>query len=233
MATSGNTLYQLTRNELIESAIGALGVLAAGQTPSTEDYSTGSKLLNTTIARLRTVGLPLWARTSYTWVPTASSYTIGDGQTLDTPYPLHMLQAYRTASGGAKINLDIVADFEYNTYPTSSGGDIPYKLSYTPGINRGTIKLWPTDLTNNTESVTIVYTRPLEYFDTSTDTLDMPEEWYDAVVYDLAVKLAPRWGIPLDDRRMLKQDAKEFLEQARDSGFEDGSLYVAPNLRDR
>jgi len=212
MATSGNTIYQLTRNELIESALGCLAVLAQGQVPSAEDYTIGARLLNTTLARMRTLGLSLWARSSYTWVPTTSTYTIGDGQTLDTPYPLHLLQAYRVDSDGAKVDIDIESDYNYNKFPTSSGGDRPYKITYTPKINYGTIKFWPTDLTDNTDTVTIIYTRPFEYFDTSTNTMDLPEEWYDAVIWDLACKLAPRWGIPLNDRQILRKDADMFLK---------------------
>jgi len=103
MTTSGNTIYQLTRNEIIELALGQLSVLAQGQTPSTEDYTIGAKFLNTTIARFRTLGLPLWKRLTHTWTPTTNQYTIGDGKTLDVPYPLHILQAYRTDSSGTKI----------------------------------------------------------------------------------------------------------------------------------
>jgi hypothetical protein len=228
MTTSGNTIYQLTRNEILEAAIGALGVLAEGQAPSSDDYTVGAKLLGTTIARFRTFGMPLWARMSYTWTPTTSSYTIGDGQTLDTPYPLHLLQAYRTNSSGTKINIDIESDYNYNTFPSNSGGQIPYKISYTPKVNLGTIKLWPTDLSTNTETLTIVYTRPFEYFDSSTHTMDLPEEWYDAVIYDVAVKLAPRFGVPIPDRQELKKEAKVYLDQAMEFNFEDASFFVTP-----
>jgi len=230
MTTSGNTIYQLSRNEIIEAAIGLLGAIAAGQTPTTEDYTISSKFLNTTIARFRTKGLSLWARKSYTWTPTTDTYLIGDGKTLDTPYPIHILQAWRTDSGGAKIPLDIDADYDFNQYPATVG-DIPFKLTYTPAINYGTIKLWPTGLTTNTNTLTIVYTRPLEYFDASTDTMDLPEEWYDAIIWDLATKIAPRWGVPIPDRRELKAEAKAYLDAAMESGFEDASFYLSPSSR--
>lgn len=229
MTTSGNTIYQLSRNDLIEAALGCLGVIAQGQTPSLEDYTIGAKLLNTTISRLRTLGLSLWARTSFSWTPTTFNYNIGEGQVLDTPYPIHLLQAYRTDTGGAKVPIDIESDFNYNTFPTSAGGQIPYKISYTPKVNYGIIKFWPTDLSTNTNIVTIVYTRPFEYFDTSTDTMDMPEEWYDAVIWDLACKLAPRWGMPINDRQLLRKEADLYLKQAMDHGYEDASYFVQPN----
>ena len=62
MATSSTYEYQLTRNQIIESALRKLGVLAEGQTPSTQNYSDGSMALNTVISQLRAVGMPLWAR---------------------------------------------------------------------------------------------------------------------------------------------------------------------------
>lgn len=69
MATSSTYEYQLTRNQIIESALRKLGVLAEGQTPSTQNYSDGMMALNAVIAQLRAIGMPLWARSEYTFTP--------------------------------------------------------------------------------------------------------------------------------------------------------------------
>lgn len=228
MTTSGITINQLTRNQYIEAATRKLGVVADGQTLSTENYDNGAIALNALIAEFRTLGMPLWARQSYvlTLVAGTANYTIGVGQTTNTPYPLKMLQAYRTDStSNTKINMDIIADYNYNMLPINSSG-APIQLSYTPYVNYGVVKLWPTpDTTAAGSTVTIVFQRPTEYTSTSSNTLDVPDEWTNAIIYNLATRLAPEWGVPLPDRQVLEQTAEKVLNRALDFGAEDGSLF--------
>lgn len=232
MATSGISANQLTRNEYIEAACRKLGVIADGQTLSATNYTNGTYAFNALIGEFRGLGMPLWARNSYSFSPTAGTetYNIGTGQTLNTPYPLKMLQAYRLDSGAStRIPLEIVADYNFNLYPSNSSG-LPIQLTYQPKINYGVIKLWPTPDTNAAAgTLTIVYQRPTEYVSSSTDTVDVPEEWTNAIIYNLAVRLAPEWGIPLPDRDALKKEAKDVLDRALEFGAEDGSMFFQPN----
>lgn len=229
-----STIYQIGRDDIIKSALRKLGVLAQGQTPTTEDYTNASIALNMLVAEYRTIGMPLWSRKTYSFNPVAStqSYNIGIGQTLNTAYPLHILQAFRQDSGNStRINMEVSSNYDLNLYPTNSGGT-PIQLSYQPMINYGVISVWPVpDSTATTSTITIVYTAPFDYFDSSTDTMDFPEEWYKAIVYGLAVDLAPEWGIPLEDRQVLAREAKQYLDNAKDYGFEDGSMFIQPERR--
>jgi len=234
MATSGIVANQLTRNQYIEAALRKLNVLAAGQTPTSEDYTNGTLAFNALIGEFRSLGMPLWARSSYSFSPTLNvvSYNIGSGQTLNTPYPIKILQAYRQDSGNTtKIDIEVTPDFNFNLLPSSSGGS-PIKLTYQPKVNLGIIKLWPTpDATAVTSTITIVYQRPTEYMSTATDTADIPEEWTNAFIYNLAERLAPEWGIPLPDRRELAKISKDMLDRALENGVEDGSFFWQPERR--
>jgi len=231
MTTSGVTSVQLTRNEIVAAAMRKLGVLAQGQTPSTEDYTNGAQALNALLSTYRSLGMPLWKRTSYSWTPTTQSYNIGSGQTLDTAYPLKLLQAYRMdSSSTTKIPMEIESDYNYNMLPVSTGGT-PIKVTYQPKNNYGVLQLWPVPDTTNTSVVYIIYQAPFEYFSASTDTMDLPEEWYDPVIYGLAVRLAPEWGIPILDRQALKREADEYLNSVLGMGSEDASMYFNPTRR--
>lgn len=236
MTTSTVTTYQLTRNELLTAGIRKLGVLARGQVPDAEDLENGAQALNTLVAYLRSKGLPLWARKEYIMSLTAdtSSYTIGTGQTIATPYPLKMIEAYSIpTNGNSRIPITIVSNQEYNILPTGSSSGQPIQLSYQPNINYGTIKIWPTPDSTVVSAYTVklVYQRPFEYFSTANDTMDFPEEWYLPIIYKLAVLLAPEWGIPLEDRRELKAEAKEYLEMIDSFGEEDASFFMQPDRR--
>lgn len=234
MATSGITTNQLSRNQFIEASLRKLGVLAEGQTPSVESYDNGTIAFNGLIGQFRALGMPLWARSEYSFSPTlnTASYNIGSGQTLNTPYPIKMLQAYRTDSGNTThVPMEIVADYNYNMFPASSGGS-PIQLTYQPKVNMGVIKLWPTpDATAITSTITIIYQRPTEYMGGLNDTLDMPEEWVNTVIYHLAVLLAPEWGIPLPDRQLLRKEADDLLKLVLENGTEDASMFFQVDRR--
>lgn len=231
MSTSGNTIYQVGRDILITAAIRKLGVLAEGQVPTTENINDGIVALNMLVAKLRGKGLPLWARKTYPFSLTLNTavYQIGIGKTLNTPYPLHVLQAYRVdGSDTTKIDVQVIPNYNFNLYPTSSGGT-PIQLSYQPFINYGEISVWPVpDTAALSTTITIIYQAPFEYFNAATDTMDFPEEWYMPIVYNLAVALAPEWGIPLADRSQLKEEAKMYLDEVENMGYEDGSFYAQP-----
>lgn len=230
MTTSSRYYYQLTRDEIATAALRKLGVIAEGQTPSAQNLADAQVALNSTIAELRSKGMPLWARSEYTFTPTTNSYTIGEGMTLNTPFPVRLLQAYRLDSSNAKVPMEIVAREDFNILPRNSNG-IPIKVNYQPFINYGTISIWPTPDSTKTATITLVYQRPFQYFTTGTETMDFPEEWYNAIIYKTAVLLAPEWGIPLQDRQMLMTEAKQYIDDALENGQEDASLFIQPQRR--
>lgn len=220
------TTNQLTRDQIIQAALRKLSAISEGQTPSTQNYSDAQIAMNLILSQFRSLGMPLWARVEYTFTPTASSYNIGFGQTLDTAFPVKLLQAYRTETN-TKIDMDLVSKEEFNILPGGSSGS-PIKVSYQPYVNYGTVYMWPTPSSTNTSTVTLVYNRSLSYVSASTDIIDMPEEWYQALVFALAVSLAPEWGTPLLDRQWLEKQADKALDIASGVGQDIGSFFIQP-----
>jgi len=228
-----STLYSITRDALCTAAIEKLGVIARGQTPDSEDLTKAALNLKFLIAKFRTKGLFLWKRVEYDFNITdaVASYDIGVGKTLNTPYPLKMLSAYSMDTArNTVIPIDILAENEYNILPATASTGQPLKITYQPKLQYGTIRLWPTPNTAAASAyrVRVVYQAPFDFPETGTDTLDFPEEWYLPLVYELAVLLAPEWGIPLEDRRELKQEAKNITEEVNSFGSEDASLFFTP-----
>lgn len=234
MATSGVTQFQPTRNEIIEAAMRKIGVLAEGQVPSSDNYTTATYALNALLGEFRVLGMPLWKRSSLTFTPTVNvnTYNINTGEvfsgvTIAVPYPLKIYQAYRTdTSSTTKVQMDILADYNFNLLPSNSSG-LPISITYTPYVNHGVLKMWPTPDASAVANctITLVYQAPMEYSGNSIQTLDIPEEWLSAVIYNLASRIAPEWGIPLPDRQLLEATAEKLLNRALDFGAEDGSLY--------
>lgn len=236
MSTSGITVNQLTRNDFIDAALRTLGVLAIDQTPTSTEYSNALIKLNALIGEFRTRGLQVWQRavTTLSLTSGTSAYTFGVSQTINVPYPLHLMQAIRIdANASTRIDMEIVPDYNYNLLPTSTSG-VPIQVSYQPKVNLGVLKVWPTPDAYSQSNVTIqlTYLRPIEYFTASTtETADFPEEWVSALIYGLAVRLAPEYGVPLNDRQLLIKEAEMYLKVAEDNAYEDASLFLQPNKR--
>ena len=105
MTTSGTTIYQLGRDDIVTASLRKLGVLAEGQTPSTEALSYGSMALNMLVSQFRSFGMALWARKTYSFNPVAStaSYEIGKAMTE---------QIVQRAPETAPINLEMGKDIQ-------------------------------------------------------------------------------------------------------------------------
>lgn len=235
MSTSGVTTWSLNRDSVISAALRKLGVLSGGSPPEAYQISDATQAINAMLKSFQTDGMPVWAVKEYTFstVPTVSSYNIGTAQTLNTPMPLKVLQANRIeAPGATNIPLEVKNHYDYNLLPVTATSGEPVSLFYQPFSTYGTIKLWPTP-SDATTSITITYQRPFEDMVISTDDFDFPSYWTEAIIYGLASRLAPEYGIPLQDRAALRQEAEFYHNQALSYGTEEGSMFLQPDRAGR
>jgi hypothetical protein len=115
-----------------------------------------------------------------------------------------------------------------------------FKKEYNGTSNSGAtadsvIYVWPVpDATTATNiDLYVVIQRPLLDFNASTDLLDMPQEWYEAVRLNLAYKIAPEYGCPATEYDRLTTEAKAALELALAWDTEQTSIYFIPNMAHR
>ena len=227
MTTSSTTSWELDRNAIIKSALRKLGVLGQGGTPSAEQYTDGAEALNSLIQTLATEGMPLWKRTLVSITPVAgtASYTVSN------VWKIAQVILGNT-TGGTQIELTLKSYYDYKRLPDTTSG-LPTNYAYTPGLENGTLYVWPipdsSTASNNT--IDVVYQKEFFSFNASTDTPDFPAYWTDALIYGLAVRLAPEYGLPLQDRQMLMNEFNTYKKAAEGYGDEDGSLMFMPERR--
>jgi hypothetical protein len=227
MATSGNTSWELQRDDIIKSALRKLGVLAKGQTPSTEDYTDATTALNSLIQTLGTNGMPLWKRLEVEITP------VLDQTTYSVETDLKIVQVYLSDNtSGTLFELIPKSLYDINRMPNSTTGQaVHYYLDYN--LNTTNVVVWPKPdqgMVDN-KKINVVYQKEFDGFISSTDTPDFPTYWTDALIYHLAVRLAPEYGLPLQDRQLLMQEAKMYTEAAEGYGDEDVSWFFQPNAR--
>lgn len=235
MTTSNQTIFEISRDTIIKAALRKLGRLSRGQTPDAQQLADGQEALNAIVAEFTTLGMPLWARTDFTLplVAGQNTYTLGVGQAVNTPFPLKVHEIVLRSNTGGVTNMFSVARDDFNILSTQSIGT-PVNYTYQPFINYGVLKVWPTPDTSVISNYTcvITYQKPFQGFTSGTETPDFPQEWQNALIYALAVSLAPEYQIPLLDRQVLQKEADGHLATALSAGVEEASFYFQPdNMR--
>lgn len=236
MPTSGSTTWELTRDQLIATALRKLGALAEGQSPSAEDLTNGTIALNGIIASFQTLGMPLWERREFNVPLTAGveSYNIGVGQTVNLPFPLKVKEAYlRNIATGQQIEINVESFYDWQQIRSSTTSSFPVFVSYTPYINFGVLNVWPVPSSQaaSTYTIRLVGQAPFEDVNSNSHTLDFPKEWHNAIIYELAVTMAPEYGSSLNEKQDLKQDAKKWLDMAKDFGTDEASIFFQIDRR--
>ncbi|CAB4132812.1 hypothetical protein UFOVP249_41 [uncultured Caudovirales phage] len=231
MSTSGTTTWQLNRDAVITAALRKLGVLSGGGSAETYQITAAAEALNAMIKGFYADGMPVWAIKSYNFTPVANIplYQIGVGKTLNTDMPLKILQAWRNQSTSvSNIPMNIYTNYNYDLLPLSNAQGVPINLYYQPLSTYGEINLWPKPQ-DSTYTITIRYQRPFEDMNAATDDFDFPSYWTEAMIYGLASRLAPEYGLPLQDRQAMKAEAEYFHQNALQFGVEEGSLFFQPD----
>lgn len=234
--TSGTTTFSITRDDIIKGALRKIGVVAQGEVPTIDQVTEASFALNLMVKAWEPDGMPLWALRTTPIPLTAgiNSYSIGTGKTVNTDKPLRVIQAWnRDSISKVDIPMRIITKQEYSILGNKTTSGNPIQIYYEPLSDYGNLYVFPTpstvDATNN--QVYITYQRPYEDFNIATDTPDFPQEWYNAVVYGLAVQLAPEYGVPIDQRQVLSREALDIKLIAMSAGTEEGSIYFQAENR--
>lgn len=232
MTTSGQTILQLSRDDIVNASYRKLGVLGSGQTANAQQLIDGTQSLNALVAEFRTLGMSIWARKSYNlvFITGQADYTFGIGQTTNIAYPLRIYQANLEMAPDfqSKIDMNEMSFTDYSMLPSSTGTPVNY--TYQPKINLGILSVWPTpdaSLTAGTR-MQILYQSPFEYFIAAADTPDFPEEWANALIYNNAMLLADENSVPLQKKQWIEKQAASHLATALASGAEEASMFWQP-----
>jgi hypothetical protein len=240
MATSNSYNYVKNRDQIITRALRIVGAIGQGETPDAVAITEAAEVLNDLIKEWETDGMQLWCVKEYSFTPTASvnTYAIGTGSTINEIAPTKLLQAWSRVTAGSKDTpILLITRHEYNMLGTKTTEGAPSQLWYNPPgeisatENVGQIKLYVTPDTNYATNSKIYFTgvRPLQDFDSSTDVMDFPQYWANAVCWGLADQLSYEYGVGLSERAMISKKAEVHKEKALSYGVEEGHLLIQPS----
>lgn len=232
MATSGSYDWTATRADIIKSAYRKCGALGDYEDPTTEQTTAAALALQMLVKAWQVQGMPVWVikQQSINCSSLASgTVNIGIGQTINVAKPLKVFQAF-IRNDDIDSPLDIRDRWNFNTLTNHAITGTPNIIYYQPLLTYGTLSCYPLpDATAQADmSIVIHYQAMFEDMDSDSNDLAFPAEWAKAVTYQLAVDLAPEYGLSINERQQLKLEAKEIKEEALSYGTEEGSLFIQP-----
>lgn len=237
MAVSGNANWNMTRDSIVNAAFRKIGVAVDGATATATQLVNAQEALNNIVFTLYAQGMPVWAMTTIAFTPVLGqiAYPVGLGigtGSLNIQAPLKITQAWsRDNISNTDIPMNIYTQYNYNLLSTKINKGYPVHLWYQPLNQAGTITIWPApdQYTATNRSIYFVYQRAFDEFDAGTDTPDFPQVWLEPLIYSLAHRLAPEFGLPLAEQDKLNETANMLIQNALSFGTEEGGLFIQPD----
>lgn len=216
MATTGT---QTVRN-IITMALRKAQLTGFGQEPSSDDAEVARQELNVMLKGWQNKGFNLWTKTSM-----SHTLTAGAEQTLDPVRPLTILSCrFKRSASASELPMTQMTRDEYDTLPVKTTTGTPTQFYYDRQREAARLYVWPVLATAAGETLQITYEREIEDIATLNDTIDMPGEWWDAVVYSLAARLGEDTSAPT--LQSLTMRAEVLLREA--GAFDrEGSVFFA------
>lgn len=237
MTISGQANWTYTRDQIINAAYRKIGVISDGAVPTATQLTNAQEALNNIVFTLYAQGMPVWAMTTTFFTPVLGqvAYQVGLGLgtgNLNIQAPLKIMQAFsRDNISNTDIPMNIYTQYNYNLLSTKINQGYPVHLWYQPQNQTGTITIWPApdQYTATNRSIYFVYQRAFDQFNSGTDTPDFPQVWIEPLIYSLAHRLAPEFGLPLSEQDKLNETASTLISNALAFGTEEGALYLQPD----
>jgi hypothetical protein len=239
MALSNTFAFTLNRDELIKKSMRILGTISADQSPTMSEVSSATNSLNLMLKAWQADGMQLWQVTELSIPPVEgqAEYTIGPtplaGGVTVAGKPAALLEAYRRlTSNTSDISLIRQSRTQYWELNTKSTKGTPVNVYWElkQSVDYNSLYVWPAPdanfAANNT--IEILYQKPFDDMSATDSDLAFPQEWELAVVYGLAVILAPEYGVPLSNQKLLIQQADKEKDRVLDWDQEQTSVLFSP-----
>jgi hypothetical protein len=140
--------------------------------------------------------------------------------------PLDVIHVRVRNKSGTDIELERLGKQDYYRIADKNAGGLPSQYFYDPQRDSGELYVWAVS-TVVTNRLKITYRRDLEDFDSAADNPDIPQEWMEALIYNLAVRIAPKFNKTRKIQEVIglaEQMKQDLLEWDQDHA----NLMVAP-----
>ncbi len=210
--------------QLIKTALQDIGAVAKSEMPTSDEMADGLTKLNFMIDAWAVRSLMVLGTVLKAFPLTSGkyAYTIGTGGDFNTPRPTAVTDAYIRDGNGSDTPVDILSSDEYYAIEDKSiGTGRPQGLWFDPGLTQqasalGVINLYPAPDPSTPYTLYMGEQGPLTEFVNLTDTVTFQPAYYEALEYNLAIRLWPQYhdsGKPIEnDLHVLAKEAMRIIE---------------------
>ena len=227
-----SAVYTINRDQIINAALRTLGVIGAGDQPTSSDYANCAEALNLYIKQLQTKGLPLWKYVDLNVPMVVNQYIYLLGPTGDVvcDRPLRVLMAFIRNPQGNDTVLQQVSRQEYMSLGVKTSQGVPNQFYYDPRLDNGVLYLY--NVPNGTGyTVHLQVQSPISDVTNPNSTPEFPSEWFNCLKFGLADQVAFEYGVSAQVRNELAQRAAKYLEEMTDWSQEEASTDFQPEMR--
>lgn len=204
-----------TAIDLITRSMRLAKILAAGETPTSDEATDALATLNDILENWSTEPMSVWgaAVEIFNTVAAQATYTIGPAGNFNTTRPERISGAY-VRFNGVDFPVAIIGQAEYNEIGLKTQQQpIAEKLLYVTDFPLGLITLWP--VPSQVVQLVLSNDRLLTQIATTATTINYPPGAAKALRYALATELCVEFGAPLDAALVaLAADAKADYKRA-------------------
>lgn len=141
--------------------------------------------------------------------------------------PQKIIYSHRRDTSDQDTPVDMIGEVAYRRLSSKGSAGPVNQAWYHPTLDNGTLYTWPVDGGKTTDKLILVANILSDDLDSTSDNPEYPIEWGECLVYGLAARLAPEYGINIQDRRQMNSEAEEKLSFMLDYDVEDASVIFA------
>lgn len=200
-----------TARDIITKALQKIGVAFKGSAITAEEADDALFSLNALLSSYANDSMLVYARSWETFTVTGSqeSYTMGVGGDFNTARPLLIVASYLRDSD-TDYNLSIISDEMYNNQiAQKETPGIPAYLNSDNGSPLVTVRLYP--VPDKTYQIFLLTEKQVTSLGLD-DDIQYPPGWERMLIYNLAVDVAPEYGVQIDPSvYKIAEDSKRLV----------------------
>ncbi len=187
MPTSGETAWLLTVRDLVKQAMLELGVIAPGEEPDASEMNDCIVRLNAMLKSWATIGgLSFLEGTTTVTVPAATA-SVALGLGIRSINSARVVESATNHRAMGAFNRS-----QYHSLPNKVAVGTPTVYYVSDAGETATLNVWPVPAAETT--ITLDYGRTIETVTDPSETIDIPQEWQEAVYLNLAARIASMFG---------------------------------------
>lgn len=186
--------------DIITLALKTANVTGVGQTPSPEDTNDSFNLLNMLLAQLQRRRYFVYQLVTTSLLANGSqSYTVGPSGNFNIARPAKLESAFFRQNASTPNPVDYPLEIlrsqeDYNRISLKNLNAFPRYAFYDMAFPLGNLFVWP--VPNNQYTIFITTMLQLQQFVTVNDTINLPPEYFAALMWNLVPELYAFYGVP-------------------------------------